>query len=81
MVLESLEGTRELPVFCPHWDLEDVVLTSVKKWLRNRTDELEGEGKHAKKQTLPSSMPFYVGCYQKVLIRFGVSLLTQVTQI
>ena len=80
MVLVSLEDTREPPVFGPHWNLE-VVLTSAKKWLRNRIEELENEGKHPKSKSFLRPCPFMWAGYQKVLTRFGVSLLTQVTQI
>lgn len=45
--------------------------SSKKDCLRNRTDELVSESKgNLAEQQLPSSMPFHVGCHQKVWPRF-----------
>ena len=54
-----------------------------KECLSNRIDELasESEGKQAKPKKIPSSVSFYVGCYQKVWPTFKVGLLTSNDQL
>lgn len=53
------------------------VLILVKECLSSRVDELGSESKNeqTKKQQLPSSMFFYVGCSQKVWLRISIGLL------